>query len=375
VFVKRLTLASRTVLYFNVIPFVLHYITALDIVRKRWYDPDMQAVDAAIKRYLQETLGVEPAISRWVLASQLPYFLQDAYEFRCAEVLRNQLVLAIDRHGHKLPGRDLRVQLARVAALADLPVVYVVNSLASHERRRLVEQKIPFIVPGNQLYLPMLGIDLREHFRRPPQASGQRLSPATQAILIAALMRKLWLTDWAPSEIAAELGYGPMTSSRAVRELTASRIAALVVSGRHRLLRLERPPADLWEDAKPVLRSPIMRSVWAAFPTAPFPELDAVKAGQSALALCSMLDSPKWPTYAVSASTWKKITGRDIEILAEPEQGASEWQVWSYSPALALDSQRTVDPLSLTLSLRDSPDERIQIALDELKKRFPWSRA
>jgi hypothetical protein len=32
----------------------------------------------------------------------------------------------------------------------------------------------------------------------------------------------------------------------------------------------------------------------------------------------------------------------------------------------------TVDPLSLTLSLQDNQDERVQRALDELKGRFPW---
>jgi hypothetical protein len=32
----------------------------------------------------------------------------------------------------------------------------------------------------------------------------------------------------------------------------------------------------------------------------------------------------------------------------------------------------TVDPLSLTLSLQDEADERVQLALGELKEHFPW---
>jgi hypothetical protein len=32
----------------------------------------------------------------------------------------------------------------------------------------------------------------------------------------------------------------------------------------------------------------------------------------------------------------------------------------------------TVDPLSLTLSLQDEADERVQLALGELKESFPW---
>lgn len=44
--------------------------------------------------------------------------------------------------------------------MGQMPVVYVTTTLASYERKRLVQQKVPFIVPGNQLYLPELAIDL-----------------------------------------------------------------------------------------------------------------------------------------------------------------------------------------------------------------------
>lgn len=57
--------------------------------------------------------------------------------------------------------------------------------------------------------------------------------------------------------------------------------------------------------------------------------------------------------------------------LPEPVAGAQEWQLWSYRPAL-LPSAPTVDPLSLTLSLQDNTDDRIQLALDELKGHLPW---
>jgi hypothetical protein len=333
----------------------------------------MKCIDTDVRRYLHETLGADFVISASDLGHQLPYFLKDAFDYRGAEILGARLVLAIERQEKRIPGRDLRKQLARVAADAGVPVVYVVNSLASHERRRLVEQRIPFIVPGNQLYLPTVGIDFREHFRRRPQLAGKPLSPATQAILVAALMRKQWIADWAPEVIAKELGYGPMTTSRAVQELKAERIATLAVRGRRHLLRFDRPPASIWNDAKPVLRSPIKRSVWAKLRTNLLPELEQLPAGQSALARYSMISEPTWPSYAVSAPNWTKRAGRNFEIVPEPEPGASEWQIWSYPPKLAMAEQTAVDPLSLTLSMQNSTDERIQIALDELQERFPWS--
>jgi hypothetical protein len=121
-----------------------------------------------------------------------------------------------------------------------------------------------------------------------------------------------------------------------------------------------------------MLRSPIKRSVWARLRNASLPAMEQLPAGQSALAQYSMISEPTWPTYAVSAPIWRK-GGRDFEMLPEPGPDASEWQIWSYPPRLGIGEQTTVDPLSLTLSMQDSTDERIQIALDELQERFPWS--
>lgn len=75
--------------------------------------------------------------------------------------------------------------------------------------------------------------------------------------------------------------------------------------------------------------------------------------------------------YAISTADWKAATEAGVRVLPEPVAGAQEWQVWSYTPAL-VPSEPTVDPLSLTLSLQDNADDRVQIALDELQGKIPW---
>jgi len=47
-------------------------------------------------------------------------------------------------------------------------------------------------------------------------------------------------------------------------------------------------------------------------------------------------------------------------------------QRWRYSPAILADDRRTVDRLSLYLSLRDSADERIQSALSRMLEGVKW---
>lgn len=330
----------------------------------------MTTLVTAVLHHLHEVLGIEvPGVKPWAHANELPYFLQDAFQFSELELLGQPVVLAMRRVEAKQSLSEVRIWLNKVKAVAGQPAVYVTDALASYERRRLIEQKVPFIVPGNQLYLPDLGLDLREYFRHRTQAT-EALSPSAQAMLFTALLRQPWQSDWRPAEVAAALGYTPMTQSRAVKELTANGLASAYTVGRSRWLRMELPPDQLWERAKPLLRTPVKRVLWVA-PPGGFVHWHRRIAGVSALARYSMLTEPKWPVYAMSAADWKAATDAGVRELPEPDMGAQEWQLWSYSPALMPDAT-TVDPLSLSLSLEENADDRIQLALDELKGQFPW---
>lgn len=330
----------------------------------------MRTLATAVLHYLQEVLGIEaPGVKPWARANELPYFLRDAFQFSELELLGRPVVLAIGRTKAKQSLSEVRTWLDKVKALAGQPAVYVTDALASYDRRRLIEQKVPFIVPGNQLYLPDLGLDLREYFRHRAPAT-EALSPSAQAILITALLRQPWQSDWQPSKVAVALGYTPMTLSRAVKELTSAGLAIAYTVGRSRWLRMELPPEQVWERAKPALRTPVRRVVWVADHGIVAHRHGRI-AGVSALARYSMLTEPKWPVYAMTAADWKAATDAGVRELPAPETGAQEWQLWSYSPALMPDAT-TVDPLSLTLSLQENADDRIQLALDELKEQLPW---
>jgi DNA-binding transcriptional ArsR family regulator len=326
--------------------------------------------DTAIQQYLHDSLGFTSKIRPWPGAAKLPYFLQDAFDTRELTLLGHPILLANHRTARAQGLAEVRAQLNKLKAIASLPVIYVTDALASYERKRLVEQQVPFLVPGNQLYLPDLGIDLREYFRQTKQAPAAALSPATQALLIAALLQKPWRAEWKPAEIVANLGYTPMTLSRAVRELTATGIVRLERRGRDRHLITDRSPQEIWENAKPLLRSPVKRTVWVPPKIKWMPPRIRI-AGMSALAQLSLLAEPPIPVFALSAVQWKAAMKAGVEELMEPREGCCEWQLWNYSPELLANS-RTVDPLSLTLSLQHETDERVQMALDELRKQFPW---
>lgn len=327
-------------------------------------------VEAAVQRYLLDILGVRVTPHPWLGQGTLPYHLQETYDFCELRLYDHPILLAIDRQKGKRSLANARGHLDKVRAIAGHPVVYVSDRLASYERRHLIAKKVPFIVPGNQLFLPELGIDLREYFRGRRPTAEANLSPATQAVLIAALLRVPWQQNWQPAAVAADLGYTPMTLSRVVRELVAAGLATVENEGKQRSIRMAYPAADTWERARPRLRSPVKRLVWV--PTSTMARLPGIRlAGLTALARVSMLADPPWSTYALSPPQWKAVREAHVDTLPVRMPGACEWQLWHYDPALVSNSD-TVDPLSLTLSLQDEADERVQSALGELRQALPW---
>lgn len=330
----------------------------------------MAALLNATRQHIHEVLGIAvPEAKAWARQNDLPYFLKDAFRFSQIQLLGQPVVLAVGIPAHRLALSDVRHWLTQVRELAGAPVIYVTDALASYERRRLIELKVPFIVPGNQLYVPDLGLDLREYFRQPAPMM-EALSPSSQALLITALLRPVWKEEWRPAETAADLGYTPMTVSRVIKELAGAGLASVHTTGRSRYLVMAGSPQALWERARPALRTPVRKSFWVAdhYIPADYPHR---LAGLSALAQHSMLADPPWPVVALSGAGWKAAYAAGVREVPEPRAGAQEWQVWSYSPAL-VSGTPTVDPLSLTLSLQDDADERVQLALDELREHIQW---
>jgi hypothetical protein len=95
-------------------------------------------------------------------------------------------------------------------------------------------------------------------------------------------------------------------------------------------------------------------------------------AGLSALAQCSLLAEPDLITIALDRKGWKALHHGDRFVEAMPDDPDGRMvEIWNYDPNLFAGDGR-VDPLSLYLSLRDNPDERVQAALDQMMRKVPW---
>lgn len=320
----------------------------------------------ALIAYLKSTLDINIEPKRWN-NRRLPPLLTSSYHFYTVDVSGVQFLLAVDLNKLEQTPSMIQKHLTLLNSHWDDDIIYIASQVSAHNRQRLVKYKVPFIIPFNQLYLPMLAIDFREHFKRIHQVSDS-LSPSAQVLLIDRLFDESDRTI-TPKEAAKALLYTPMTMTRAFNELESNDLVRITKSGKERHLQLHASPKEIWKRAEPLLINPIKKKICIQY-------LDAVKtfpiAGIRALARFSMLTEPVRPTYALSSKDWRLFKEQNTIIeIAEQEPDALNIEVWRYSPQLfAKDS--IVDPLSLYLSLKDSHDERVEAALEELLEHMRW---
>lgn len=323
---------------------------------------------AAITEHLAKVLGLQVQLSPWSGVGRLPQYLSERYDVAATSLLSTPCLLAIARGGHRSDTvrKDLQA-LSKLAPDGTL-AIYVVDAIASYERRRLVEQSIPFLVPGNQLYLPDLGVDLREYFRRRRADAPSVLSPASQCLLLTTLLRP-WREQHHPSDLAQTSDYSTATAWRATKEWAAAGFAEHVDDGRSRVVRFSHGPREVWAQSLPHLRSPVRAVYWAMGDS---PQTAAAPlAGLSALAAGTALAAPAHPVRAISSGDWQLALDAGVTPVHGPDRDVTQYEVWRYPPRLFPD-RPCVDPLSLILSLQECPDERVGHALQQLERDIPW---
>ncbi len=317
--------------------------------------------------YLDHAAGLSVTPKPWCGARGLPPFLEDRYDFYEVQLRDMPCLLMVHRQGRDEPPAAVRKHVDQVHQRWDGPVVYVRREVTAYNRKRLIEQRVPFIVPGNQMYLPPAGIDLREHFRK-LRIERPHLRPSSQAALIHMLLHAA--VDFALSELASTLLYSAMTVSRALDELETAELVETYPQGRERLVRLPDAKHEVWQRAQPFLRNPVQRRRWAQVvgPRG----WSGPRAGLTALAQYSNLAEPQHVVFALGSEEWRPNQQRHaLREVEAAESGAIQLEIWSYSPT-PFAANGLVDRLSLYLSLRETPDERVQAAINQMMGEMPW---
>lgn len=302
---------------------------------------------------------------------RLPMFLAQFYEAHRAELFgQPRTFLIFKRRATPTPAEVFGHARAATQALGQT-VVFVFRKLASYERNRLLQKQVPFVVPRSQVYLPGFFVALKE--QQPsagPRPEGEALSAPAQLAVLFHIQQPQAKDPLPLYEWARLLGYSRMTMTRACDELADTGLAAKVGRGKVVVIEFGAVGRDLWEKALPMMLSPVSKRIHIRL-RGNSPE-SAMDAGLTALSKLSDLAPGKEQVLAMTPSTFKAVKKGLLELVPFPEPETTTVELWRYEPALMSKDGKSVDPLSLYLSLRGTNDERVDAALNDLLKGIQW---
>ena len=327
----------------------------------------MEQIASDLRRYFKEMLDIDVQPEQWSEKQNLPIFLRNMYDFFQICILGKPCLITALKEDIELTPTVVRKHMFQVEKKWYDEIIYLQQKVTLYNRKRLIQQKIPFIVPLNQMYLPFLGIDLRENFRKVRKTKAG-LSPSAQVILLYYLINTSQLR-MTPNFLANELGFSITTMTRAFDELDAAGLVSIAREGCERVLWFNHDKKQVWETALDHMHSPVKKRLWIKFQHDNPP---GTRAGLSALSSYSNLSEPANPVLALERQHWRKVkAGNGVKILNIIESDAIQLEVWSYSPMM-FNKNGVVDRFSLFLSMKENNDEQIQSSLEKMMENVIW---
>lgn len=357
------------------------------------FNQSTTSISTGLVAYVKQILGVEINLAPWLAASTLQPAFQELYAFFATSLLGNPCVLVIEKGSDAIAYKNAHKHLLSFAEKHDEIFIFVAETVTSTDRKRLIDNGVQFIIPGSQLFVPAIGADLRERFRKRLQKV-EFMKPASQAMLIrqicspwgtaglqmsdTSLGHMLGKSEIDIDDIGSGTDYSRMTVNRAVRELqslgliTVEKAPAVKNFVPHPQVHIAVTASTLWKKARTHMRSPVKRMVWLdEIPSVPKDKM--LVAGESALMMLSKstaVSEPAVPVFAIGQDLYKNLDNDGLINEVDESDAACCVQVWSYDPMEIYRWSPCVDLYSLSLSFQGNDDQRIQTCLDELCKQI-----
>lgn len=292
--------------------------------------------------YIRSFLNVKISLRSLPEETQksLPYVLSANYSCFSTAIMDIKIVLCYPKNEETITPSKVHHHLDMLAKLAQQPAILVLNDVPSYNIKRLIDQRVNFIINGKQMFVPSLMMDLRKTPAKDKDIKEQ-IPPLAQCMILYAL--QVGFIQNTIIEISELFGVSYSTANRAVRWLQSK---GFVLSGTSKIVLFLCSAHELWDKALPYLSSPIEKTI----------KIDKIPK-KSLLSGNSIIhNNPE--TYALYKDASKKIT--------EASNGKYTLEIWKYDPMVLSKDKLRVDALSLYLSIRHNPNEQISSFADKL---------
>jgi hypothetical protein len=328
----------------------------------------MQLLDE-FTNYFQEIFNIKINKRAWKQEKSLPFFLKAPYSFYEISIKNTKCLLIILRNNIDISPGEIKNHLTQIQEKYKNTCIFVLPAISAYSRKKLIQHKISFVIPKNQMYIPNLCLDLREYFKK-TYTPKKFMSPATQALIIY-LLNKKNNTDFFQTLLAKKLDYSAMSMTRAFNELEFLEIGEKSQIGKKCTLRLTENN-NLWEKALPHMSSPIKKKIFLKRKSKNLKKLEDLLSicGISALSHYSTINPSNHLEYAIYYKNIDLLLkSKLVEEVLYLDEADIELEVWNYNPK-TFAQKNLIDPFSLYLSLKESNDERIETALEKMMEKI-----
>lgn len=313
--------------------------------------------------YIEKILHQEVQIVPYEDQGKLPLSIQGSYNLYLITITEHTALIAEPKE--KTPLVTMRKQQRQMTIYTGLPCVLYLTEMNYYARDALLEEGIPFVWEGHQIYLPFIGT-LLDDYRRTNIAACTQISYLTQRLLLTALYQG-W-KEVMVTRAAEILGVSKMSITRCFDELEALNNPYLSVRKRKRSFTADPDKKAMWENIQEILRNPVLKN----YVLKRKPDIKLPLSGETALAHYSMLDDGPYPFYAVTKDDLKRIdlSGRKLSPAGEtPGCVIQELGYW-----IPYEQETAADPLTVALSISEDEknDPRISMAIDEMLEEHVW---
>jgi DNA-binding MarR family transcriptional regulator len=312
-----------------------------------------------IEKYLEEVFIEKSIIKEYSLINHVPLYLVNEYDFLQTNIHGNNCTL-MEIKSNRIISEKILKNLKKLNEIDGNKKILVFNELRSNQRKNLIKNRIAFIVPGKQIYLPFIYLEFIEKAGIEIDAV-EKFTAAQQVVYLYILNQG---EEVIPVELVKALDLSMSSVNRAIRQLV--QLGLIIESGnatRKKYKRIGR--YEYWEKGRFFLISPVQRVEYIKeLPVG----VDLFFSHDSALSKISMLNDSNNATYAVKKKEFKKI-GRNL-LLKDYELDSINYvriEIWKYDPGLFSTSD-IVDIFSLYAAYKGENDPRVDNELEELIK-------
>ena len=310
-----------------------------------------------MEKYINEILGLTVFKKQFNKHNELPLYLKEQYSYSLYNI-EGLDCLFIETFDFTFV--NYKKHLKKMQSIFDEKIVLVLNNITTYQRKSLVEEKIPFVIKNTQLYLPFLGLYFTNKTTENKEV--EKFTPITQLVFLYLFYnnKKVSVT-----ELAKILKCSSMTIARAYDALVSCTLFKPIIDGRKKYIVPCYDKTTLFNKGEKYLKNPIERIVYLKDDS---DVSNFLISGVYALDIAGNIDSSGQKVYAsynVNTYLPNKIITKE-EYLKGKE---IKLELWSYNPKL-ISCDKIVDDISLLLSLKEVQDERIQLELDIIRRKY-----